>query len=199
MTAWRNETNRWRRPQPVNKRDRNGNDKVEIARAPCRYNISGRDKPVARPLPAPPPPPPAAEHCRRRPSVDHCCCACACAAPRTLTRFASSYRRFLARVMWISPEGSVRAYVWSFFQFVVNLLKFKFSDPCIIMIYTDKMFPEDFENHPTYYARRYVQAQPQEPPRSRVRSLKPLSNQVSFHYLICRGSTVNHIRTIGTF
>lgn len=108
-------------------------------------------------------------------------------------------RRFLARVMWISPEGSVRAYVWSFFQFVVNLLKFNFSDPCIIMIYTDKMFPEDFENHPTYYARRYVQAQPQEPPRSRVRSLKPLSNQVSFHYLICRGSTVNHIRTIGTF
>lgn len=67
------------------------------------------------------------------------------------------------------------------------------------MIYTDKMFPEDFENHPTYYARRYVQAQPQEPPRSRVRSLKPLSNQVSFHYLICRDSTVNHIRTISTF
>lgn len=118
-------------------------------------------------------------------------------APRRALSLAS--RRFLARVMWISPEGSVRAYVWSFFQFVVNLLKFNFSDPCIIMIYTDKMFPEDFENHPTYYARRYVQAQPQEPPRSRVRSLKPLSNQVSFHYLICRGSTVNHIRTIGTF
>lgn len=57
--------------------------------------------------------------------------------------------------------------------------KFDFSDPCIIMIYTDKMFPEDFENHPTYYARRYVQAQPQEPPRTRVRSLKPPSNQVS--------------------
>lgn len=129
VTEWWNEMNRWR---PVNKRDRNGNDKVEIARAPCRYNISGQDKPVARPLPAPPSPPPL----RRRPNTAGDARALTIVAAlvrlralRTLTSVrVASHISSRPHVMWISPETKL-AFVCVIIWFVLNLLELEIFRP----------------------------------------------------------------------